>query len=68
MEEKRGGQLRKEWAEKGSSPCEHPVLDKESYLGADTGDLICTTCGETWLRNNPDRPATTRFPSPKKKS
>lgn len=66
MQAKKGTQLRKEWAEKGGPPCEHSVLDKEYYLGADTGDVICTTCGETWWRNDPSRPGTTRYPNPKK--
>ena len=37
--------LRKNWAEKGNSPCSHPEVDKEHDLGADTGDEVCTICG-----------------------
>jgi hypothetical protein len=59
---KKAEQLRRDWAAKGSPPCAHDVLDKEYYLGADTGDLVCTTCGDTWGRQDPDRPGTTRFP------
>ncbi len=29
-------------------PCEHPAIAKEYYLGAQTGDYRCTTCGETF--------------------
>jgi hypothetical protein len=38
--------LREKWAEKGSPPCDHPVLIKEYYLGAQTMDKICNMCGE----------------------
>ncbi|MGW7087490.1 hypothetical protein ACWGH2_28895 [Streptomyces sp. NPDC054871] len=38
--------LNREWKEKGSPPCEHPHLEKEYYLSAQTGDKVCTTCGE----------------------
>ena len=68
MQEKKGAQLRKEWAEKGSPPCVHPTLAKEYFLGADSEDSICTTCGETWWRNDPDRPETSRYPKRKKDS
>ena len=36
-------ELRKMW---GNKPCKHPKLDKEYFNGTDTGDLVCTTCGE----------------------
>jgi hypothetical protein len=62
MQIKKAEQLRKEWAAKGNPPCDQEVLDKEYYFGADTGDLVCTTCGETWARRDSDRPGTTRFP------
>lgn len=26
-------------------PCDHPKTEKEYYLGSDTGDKVCTTCG-----------------------
>jgi len=68
MQIKKGEQLRKEWAEKGNPPCDHLVLDKEYHLGADTGDLICTTCGDSWWRQDPNRPGTSRYPSRKKDS
>lgn len=41
--------LRESWAAKGSPACEHPQLVKEYYLGAQTGDKVCTTCGEVFV-------------------
>ncbi len=38
--------LRHRW---GGKPCAHPELDKEYYLGSQTGDLVCTTCGALFL-------------------
>lgn len=35
--------LRQEW---GDKPCSHPKVEREYYLGTDTGDYDCTTCGE----------------------
>ena len=56
MQMKKAAQLRAAWTQKGDPPCEHPRLDKEYHLSADTGDVVCTTCGETWWHNYPDRP------------
>lgn len=33
----------------GNKPCDHPELDKEYILGYQTGDYICTSCGESFL-------------------
>jgi len=68
MQMKKASRLRKEWAERGNPPCDHSVLDKEYHLGADTGDLVCTTCGETWWRDDPDRPGSANRPKPQKGS
>lgn len=38
--------LRKKW---GNKPCNHPDLDKEYILSAQTGDYICTTCGKVFF-------------------
>ena len=38
-------QLRDAWARKGNPPCSHPSTDKEYFLGMDSGDRVCTTCG-----------------------
>ena len=40
--------LRQVWAAKGNPPCNHPATEKEYVLGSDTGDRVCTTCGETF--------------------
>lgn len=37
--------LRQAWEKKGDPPCKHPSTDAEYYLGAQTGDTICTICG-----------------------
>lgn len=37
-------ELRKEW---GDKPCDHPGVEKEYYLGTQTGDYVCTQCGRT---------------------
>lgn len=48
MKVEEGMKLREEWAAKGSPPCDHPQLatEHESYIGARTGDKVCTTCGK----------------------
>lgn len=56
MQMKKAAELRKAWAEKGNPPCAHPRLDKEYDLGSDTGDVVCTTCGETWWHSDQERP------------
>lgn len=38
--------LRDRWVRKGNPPCEHLELDKEYYLGAQSGDYVCMTCGQ----------------------
>lgn len=43
MQAKKAANLRRAWGEK---PCEHPAFEKEYILGAQTGDYICTQCGE----------------------
>jgi len=35
--------LRKEW---GDKPCDSPRFEKEYHLGAQTGDYVCTNCGQ----------------------
>ena len=35
--------LRIEW---GGKPCDHNHVEREYFLGVQTGDWICTTCGE----------------------
>lgn len=42
-------QVSKEW---GNKPCDHPSVEKEYHLGTQTGDYVCTQCGQT--RSNRD--------------
>lgn len=44
--------LREEW---GNKPCDHPSLEKEYYLGADTSDYVCSTCGATFTRQEKEK-------------
>lgn len=46
-------QLRKQWKAQGSPPCDHPYLEKEQYLGANTTDKVCTTCGAGFNNGRP---------------
>ena len=45
-------ELRKQWIANGNPTCPHLHLDKEYYLGADTGDYVCTACGRAGSGNN----------------
>ncbi len=38
-------QIRHEW---GDKLCDHPHFEKEYYLGSQTGDYVCTQCGESF--------------------
>ena len=49
MQAEEASQLRDIWARKGNPPCDHPELDKEYYLGAQSGDYVCTTCGKCFM-------------------
>ena len=42
MQLEKGERLRKAW---GNKPCDHPQLDQEYYLSAQTGDYRCIHCG-----------------------
>lgn len=35
--------LRQAW---GDKPCEHPHIEQEYHLGSNTGEYVCTQCGE----------------------
>jgi len=48
MQADKARDLREKWAAKGNPPCNHPELDKEYYLGADSGDQVCTICGKNF--------------------
>ena len=43
MQSREAEALRARWVGK---PCDHPKTSKEYYLGAQTGDYVCTKCGE----------------------
>jgi len=43
MQAKKAQRLRMEW---GDKPCDHPDYDREIVLGCDSGDKVCTQCGE----------------------
>ena len=45
MQTERAVQLRKLWADKGNPPCKHPRTDQEYYLGSQSPDRVCVTCG-----------------------
>lgn len=52
MQYDKGAKLRKE-AESRKEKCKHPHIEKEYYLGAQTGDYICSSCGEThWNKSD----------------
>lgn len=47
MQLKEAQKIRKQW---GDKPCtlENHSLEKEYYLGSDTGDYVCTICGRSF--------------------
>ncbi|MFZ7134136.1 MAG: hypothetical protein ACOWWR_17465 [Eubacteriales bacterium] len=47
MQNKDAIELRKRWLAKGNPPCDHPELEREYFLGADSGDYVCLICGES---------------------
>ena len=52
MQIEEGLELRRRWAKKGNPPCDHPQLAREYVRGANTGDVVCTTCGKSGLRRD----------------
>ena len=50
MEWHEAGRLQRAWVAKGNPPCDHPEVERESIRGMNTGDEVCTTCGETGPR------------------
>lgn len=40
--------IRRQWEQAGRPACAHKELDREYYLGSNTGDYVCVTCGETF--------------------
>lgn len=59
MDIKKGQELREEW---GNKPCLHLTFEKETqgqvlsygYVEEETGDYICTQCGEVFTRAEKD--------------
>jgi len=47
--------LRQKWKDNGNKVCTHPSIEKEYYLGAQTGDYVCTTCGYTATKETFER-------------
>lgn len=47
MQHAEAQKLRKSW---GDKPCDHKHIEKEYYLGSDTMDYVCTTCGREFTR------------------
>lgn len=46
MQMSKAAELKNAW---GDKPCSHPSFEKEYILGGQTGDYICSTCGETFM-------------------
>ena len=46
METSETARLQEAWKAKGSPPCDHPHKVRERLNGNQTGDKVCTTCGE----------------------
>jgi hypothetical protein len=47
----RVAQIRQQWEASGRSPCAHSDFDREYYLGSNTGDYVCISCGESFSRD-----------------
>ena len=47
LELKVGLKLRQHWMQNDNVECKHGNLEKESMLGALSGNYICTTCGHS---------------------
>jgi len=49
-------QLRRDWVASEQVVCTHPNVEREYYLGSDTGDEGCLLCGESWPRGSREPP------------
>jgi hypothetical protein len=45
VERAAAAEIRRQWVEAGSPPCDHPKLSPESEQGAPTGHRVCRRCG-----------------------
>lgn len=52
MQHEEAKRLKENW---GDKPCDHPSFEKEYYLGADTMDFLCSTCGADFTRNEKEK-------------
>jgi hypothetical protein len=41
-------EIRRAWELAGKPACKHERGEKEYELGAQTGDIACLDCGQTW--------------------
>jgi hypothetical protein len=52
MQASKAKRKRDDW---GDKPCSHPSFAKEYILGAQTGDYVCTQCGQSFDKNERDQ-------------
>ena len=52
MQFEKAKQKRKDW---GDKTCDHPSIEKEYYLGAQTSDYVCTQCGAEFTKSEKDK-------------
>lgn len=60
MNIKKAEELRKIW---GDKPCNHPSFERETFpatwetewIEKDTGDYVCTQCGESFTKEEMER-------------
>lgn len=45
-------EIKEKW---GNKPCSHPNLEKEYYFSAQTGEYVCTQCGEVFTKEEKDK-------------
>lgn len=47
MQNEKAQNLRNNW---NGKPCKHTKLEKEYFLGSDSGDYVCSQCGEVFTK------------------
>ncbi|MDQ3046746.1 MAG: hypothetical protein M3R27_04290 [Bacteroidota bacterium] len=52
MERERSLKLKKDWAKK---TCFHPAIETELYLGRESGNKVCSVCGQTIYSRRVDK-------------
>ena len=53
MQRKKVLQIMKDWANKH---CIHPYIEKEYHSGKETGNKVCTVCGQTIYHYREEKP------------